>query len=61
MTSEAIIKLPPKLVPVFASERGSVQYRAARGGRGSGKTTVLVRQDGRDLGLCRASARAVYP
>lgn len=32
------IKLPPKLVPVFAKPRGSVQYRGARGGRGSGKS-----------------------
>lgn len=32
------IKLPPKLVPVFAPARGSVAYRGAYGGRGSGKT-----------------------
>ena len=32
------IKLPPKLVPVFAAPRGSVAYRGAFGGRGSGKT-----------------------
>ncbi|MFP1634097.1 PBSX family phage terminase large subunit [Zhengella sp. ZM62] len=32
------IKLPPKLVPVFAPARGSVQYRALYGGRGSAKS-----------------------
>lgn len=32
------IKLPPKLVPVFASPLGSVRYRGAKGGRGSGKS-----------------------
>lgn len=34
----ARIELPPKLVPVFAKPRGAVQYRAAKGGRGSGKS-----------------------
>lgn len=34
----ATIKLPPKLVPVFAPPRGAVRYRAAYGGRGSGKS-----------------------
>jgi phage terminase large subunit len=34
----ATIKLPPKLVPIFNKPRGSVQYRAAYGGRGSGKS-----------------------
>ena len=34
----AQIKLPPKLVPVFTAPRGSVRYRAAYGGRGSGKS-----------------------
>lgn len=34
----AKIRLPPKLVPVFAPPRGSVQYRNAYGGRGSGKS-----------------------
>jgi len=37
MTS-ATIKLPPKLVPVFAAPRGSVSYRAIYGGRGSAKS-----------------------
>lgn len=36
--STAKIVLPPKLVPVFAPARGSVQYRGAYGGRGSGKS-----------------------
>lgn len=34
----AQVRLPPKLVPVFAPPRGSVQYRYAKGGRGSGKS-----------------------
>ncbi len=37
-TQTAQIKLPPKLVPVFTAPRGSVRYRAAYGGRGSGKS-----------------------
>lgn len=36
--STATIRLPPKLVPVFTPARGSVQYRGAYGGRGSGKS-----------------------
>jgi len=32
------IQLPPKLVPMFAAPRGSVQYRAPHGGRGSAKS-----------------------
>lgn len=36
--STARIELPPKLVPVFAPPRGSVQYRNLHGGRGSGKS-----------------------
>lgn len=35
---EATIKLPPKLVPVFAKPRGSLRFRGAYGGRGSGKS-----------------------
>ena len=35
--SNATVALPPKLVPIFAPARGSVQYRGAHGGRGSGK------------------------
>lgn len=40
MASEGVaqIVLPEKLVPVFAPARGDVQYRWARGGRGSGKS-----------------------
>lgn len=34
----AQVILPEKLVPVFVPERGAVQYRGARGGRGSGKS-----------------------
>lgn len=34
----ARIELPPKLVPVFTPARGEVRYRAAYGGRGSGKS-----------------------
>lgn len=34
----AKIELPPKLVPVFRHPRGSVRYRGAYGGRGSGKS-----------------------
>lgn len=34
----AAVRLPPKLLPVFAPLRGSVTYRGAHGGRGSGKS-----------------------
>lgn len=34
----ASIQLPPKLVPIYAPPRGSVQYRATKGGRGSAKS-----------------------
>lgn len=37
MTTETI-RLPRSLVPVFAPSRGSAQYRAMYGGRGSGKS-----------------------
>lgn len=36
--TEATIKLPPKLVPVFTPARGELRYRGAYGGRGSGKS-----------------------
>jgi len=36
--TQAKIKLPPKLVPIFTPPRGSARYRAAHGGRGSGKS-----------------------
>lgn len=32
------IQIPPKLIDVFAPPRGSVRYRCAYGGRGSGKS-----------------------
>jgi len=38
MQTTAEIKLPKKLVSIFTPERGSVQYRGAKGGRGSGKS-----------------------
>lgn len=34
----AAVRLPPKLLPVFAPARGSLTYRGAHGGRGSGKS-----------------------
>lgn len=36
--STARIELPPKLLPVFAAPRGTLRYRGAHGGRGSGKS-----------------------
>jgi len=36
--NEVNIKLPPKLCNIFAKPRGSVRYRCAYGGRGSGKS-----------------------
>lgn len=36
--SSAIIDLPPKIAAVFSVPRGSVRYRGAYGGRGSGKS-----------------------
>lgn len=36
--TEATIRLPPKLVPMFSVPRGDVQYRAPHGGRGSAKS-----------------------
>lgn len=38
MSDVAQITLPEKLIPVFAPARGEVQYRWAKGGRGSGKS-----------------------
>ena len=32
------IEMPPKMIPSFAPARGSLRYRAWRGGRGSGKS-----------------------
>lgn len=39
---EAVIEIPPSLVPIFTPARGSVQYRAAYGGRGSGKSQTAA-------------------
>lgn len=36
--TEAEIRLPPKLVPLFTVPRGDIQYRGSHGGRGSGKS-----------------------
>lgn len=36
--SNAVVKLPPKLIPIFAPARGAATYRGAWGGRGSGKS-----------------------
>lgn len=36
------IKLPPKLLPVFAPPRGSVDYRGAYGGRASAKSFTFA-------------------
>ena len=38
--SEARIKLPPKLIPVFT---GEAMYRGAHGGRGSAKTRSFAK------------------
>lgn len=40
---EAQVQLPPKLLPVFAPPRGSVRYRGAYGGRGSGKSQSFAK------------------
>lgn len=37
------IELPPKLIPAFAHPRGSVRYRGAYGGRGSGKSFTFAK------------------
>ena len=37
------IEIPPKLVPVFAPQRGGVRYRGAYGGRGSGKSFTFAK------------------
>lgn len=36
--SEATLRFPPKLIPAFSKPRGTYQYIAAYGGRGSGKS-----------------------
>lgn len=40
--SIATIRIPPKLVPIFTPPRGDVQYRAAYGGRSSGKSFTFA-------------------
>lgn len=37
------IKIPPRLLPVFAPTRGEVEYRCAYGGRGSGKSHTFAK------------------
>lgn len=41
--TNAVVKLPPKLVPVFAKPRGSLTYRGAHGGRGSAKSMSFAK------------------
>jgi phage terminase large subunit len=40
--TEARIKLPARLVPIFTPRRGAARYRAAHGGRGSGKSYTFA-------------------
>lgn len=37
------LEIPPKLIPVFAPERGELRYRGAYGGRGSGKSFTFAK------------------
>jgi phage terminase large subunit len=37
------IELPPKLIPLFAVERGGLRYRGSHGGRGSGKSFTFAK------------------
>lgn len=39
----AQIKIPPKLIPVFAPRPGAYRFRGAYGGRGSGKTRTFAK------------------
>lgn len=41
--SNAVVKLPPKLIPMFSKARGSVTYRGVHGGRGSGKSMSFAK------------------
>lgn len=52
--SEAIIDLPPKLVPVFT---GAARYRGAYGGRGSGKTRTFAKMTAIHGYRCGASGQ----
>lgn len=40
--TKATVELPPKLVPIFTPPRGSMRYRGAKGGRGSGKSFTFA-------------------
>jgi phage terminase large subunit len=40
---ESQIHLPPKLVPLFAPPRGTLRYRASKGGRGSAKSMTFAK------------------
>lgn len=40
--TRATIDLPRKLIPIFAPPRGAARYRAAYGGRGSGKSYTFA-------------------
>lgn len=40
--TKATVELPPKLVPLFTPTRGSMRYRGAKGGRGSGKSFTFA-------------------
>lgn len=41
--TQARIELPPKLLSVFGPPRGSLRYRGAHGGRGSGKSFTFAK------------------
>lgn len=43
LDGDALVQVPPKLLPVFAIPRGDVQYRCAYGGRGSGKSFTFAK------------------
>lgn len=40
---ELSVNIPDKLIPIFLPERGSVRYRNAYGGRGSGKSYTFAK------------------
>lgn len=41
--TDAMIRLPPKMVPIFSKPHRAVQYRGAYGGRGSGKSFNIAK------------------
>jgi phage terminase large subunit len=56
------IPLPPKMVELFQPEYGALRYRAAKGGRGSGKTrgfALMTAVIGYQLGMNGASGQIV--